>query len=160
MNRIIEHSSSLEKALMTYRNHADYSASCEEVLQEIGQLNNRIQEVEEPIQDSMETSGRWFQKQEMMELEFVSLQATLREYESIMDEDKTRIENLCEECSSLSSRMNEENEVLEKYKTGYVNMKKRLEVMEKNVEIIPDTELEAWSGCLWCISVCLAIIYS
>ena len=87
-----------------------------------------------------------------MDLELASLRATLLEYQSIIEEDKIRIEHLCEECTSLSGRMNEESESLEKYKTGYMNMKKRLEVVEKTVDVEPEGSLNEWSGFYRCKS--------
>ena len=153
LERVLDHSSSLEKALMVYQDQSKPQPSCEDLVNEIQRLNEKIRDLEESTQERTQSPSRWSRKQEEIEVEFASLQATLREYESVMKEDKMRIEHLCEECTGLSSRMNEENEVLEKYKTGYVNMKKRLEVIEKNVEIESKTELNEWSGSYRCIIV-------
>ena len=153
LERVLDHSSSLEKALVVYRDQSNPQPSCEDLIKEIQHLNNKIQDLEMSTRERVQSPSRWSRKQEEIEVEFASLQATLREYESVMEEDKIRIEHLCEECTGLSSRMNEENEILEKYKTGYVNMKKRLEAMEKNMEIESKTELSELSGSYRCIHV-------
>ena len=88
-----------------------------------------------------------------MEMELISLRNRVKELELIVKEDEQRIKNLCEECRDLNVRYTNESILMEKYKIGYTNVKKRNENTKKQcVERIVN-ELNSESRYYRCIEM-------
>lgn len=66
---------------MVYQDQSKPQPSCEDLVNEIQRLNEKIRDLEESTQERTQSPSRWSRKQEEIEVEFASLQATLREYE-------------------------------------------------------------------------------
>lgn len=84
------------------------------------------------------------------EFEISKYQECIKELEATSEEDRQRIDQLLNECKTLSGQVNEENEEKEKYKTGYVNMKRRIDKMETKMKEVKCLTSAAVSECFQC----------
>ena len=73
----------------------------------------------------------WRKEKENFKMRVDELTNRIKEFQLITAEDQRRIENLYQECGNLSGKLNESMELMEKYKTGYINLKRKNEQLEK-----------------------------
>ena len=75
-----------------------------------------------------------------LETENLRLHRQIAELTKTLKEDQKRIENLHMECGSLSGKLNEAMELMEKYKTGYMNMKRRNDTLDRSRMVIQQVD--------------------
>lgn len=88
-------------------------------------------------------------EREKYELDIVTMKNCMNEMEIERNEDKKRLDFLHEECESLSAQLNESMELTEKYKTGYMKYKQRLNSPERTRVIVKDSSILSSSSMIY-----------
>lgn len=107
----------------------------QELQEQVNSLTAQVIDLKRVTRESDSVLNNWQKEKEEMELEKTMLRNQMKSLEIEVNEDKKRINLLHEECESLSVKLNETMELMEKYKTGYVNIKRRADNVEKRVVV-------------------------
>ena len=121
---------------------------------QVDSLTHECEDLQKLRRDSNTNQEEWKKEREEYKMNATGLKNQIEELEIITKEDQRRIENLYKECSNLSGKLNESMELMEKNKTGYMNMKRRLEHAEKAYALAQAVNgLSSSSGSLNCTGV-------
>ncbi|KAK8812573.1 hypothetical protein WA538_003787 [Blastocystis sp. DL] len=146
--RLLKHADSLEQKLKGLENPSarivELEEQCKALQEENNALNARVQAYSNI--DGVE-GGELRKRCREQEFEISKYQECIKELEATSEEDRQRIDQLLNECKTLSGQVNEENEEKEKYKTGYVNMKRRIDKMETKMKEVKCLTSAAVSEC-------------
>lgn len=106
---------------------------------QVDSLTNQLIDLKKVTRDSDSLLDRWQKEKEDMEQERITFRSCIKELEICCEEGKKRIDVLHEECRSLSTKLNDSMELMEKYKTGYTNLKRRMDTSEKTKVVMTET---------------------
>lgn len=107
----------------------------QDLQEQVNTLTEQVIDLKRVTRESDSVLNNWQKEKEEMELEKNMLRNQMKTLEIELNEDKKRIGLLHEECESLSVKLNETMGLMEKYKTGYVNIKRRADNVEKRVVV-------------------------
>ena len=151
LDRVIAHAESLKENNQLLQDQVDKlskSESAESLLLSLQQENEALRaqlnslNPSELIHKSYESGSLADDSTQPddLEIENQRLQIRYLELQKTTKEDQKRIENLHMECGNLSAKLNEAMELMEKYKTGYMNMKRRNDVLDKPRVVIQQVD--------------------
>ena len=111
----------------SYQAYQDAERTIQALQAELNRIHERIPS------EVLNTPAAGEAKEEHIQIgmEVISLRNRVKELELIVKEDEQRIKKLCEECRELNTRFTNESVLMEKYKIGYNNVKKRSENAKK-----------------------------
>lgn len=103
----------------------------QELKAQLAAMTNQYNDQLEMRRVSDTNEEEWRKEKENFKMRVDELTNRIKEFQLITAEDQRRIENLYQECGNLSGKLNESMELMEKYKTGYINLKRKNEQLEK-----------------------------
>ena len=128
------------------------------LLKENNELKTQLSALTSQYNDQLEmrrvsntNEEEWRKEKENFRMRVDELTNRITELQLITSEDQNRIENLYQECGNLSGKLNDSMELMEKYKTGYINLKRKNEQLEKTRSLEQSVNsLSSTSGSLNC----------
>ena len=153
LDRVISHVESLQNQNTLLQNQItelSNAESTESLLLSLQQENEALRAQLSSVQSNSDVSRAKVRESESLsdcpkrssdlETDNQRLHRQVSELNKTLKEDQKRIENLYLECGNLSGKLNEAMELMEKYKTGYMNMKRRNDTLEKPRVVIQQVD--------------------
>lgn len=112
-----------------------------ELEEQVKSLTEQVIDLKRTTRESDSQLDILQKEREAYELDVFTMKNYMKEMEIEKNEDKKRLDFLHEECESLSTQLNEAIELTEKYKTGYMKYKQRLNSPERTRVIVKDSSI-------------------